>query len=70
MNKFLQWSEKYLEYSKDKNLRKGQNYMNALAAIDIDLYHEYTGTAWDCFYRDEKCNLFMEHLMKDWNIGE
>lgn len=43
--------------------------MNALASIDIDLYNEYTGKEWDCFYIDENCDIFMEHHIKDLKVN-
>lgn len=41
-----------------KQERKGQALMNALYEVRKDLYEIITGTDADCFYNDDKIQLF------------
>lgn len=43
-----------------KDLRKGQNLMNALYELNPDLYKQITGTEADCFYQDKNIHKFWE----------
>ena len=46
----------------DRCMRKGQSLMNALHAIEPDLYNEITGSDADCFYNDGKMVEFEKML--------
>ena len=43
-------------------LRRGQALMLVLHDLRPDLYHEITGTKWDCFYKDSVVDAFFEFL--------
>lgn len=43
-----------------RDLRKGQNLMNALYELNPDLYKQITGTEADCFYQDKNIPKFWE----------
>lgn len=64
--KFYDWNMRVVFY-RAKNLRLGQSYMNALADIDIELYRDWSGKPWDCFFSDDKCHIFMAKLQKEWS---
>ena len=56
--------EKLIEQSSEFHkqvpmLRKGQVLMNTFHKLHPDIYAEYVGTEWDCFYDDQKIGEFL-----------
>lgn len=52
---------RYLDY-KEKNLRKGQSIYNAACDMFPAFTKELNGTEFDCFYDDEKVDIFLDKL--------
>lgn len=66
-NKFLEWNEEIVRLSKSSSLlRKGQCWMNALCNVDKKLHDEIAGGEFDCYYNDDRCDKFVERLVKEW----
>ena len=59
MSKIREWENEVRKLESNTHLRKGQRYMVALSATDIDLYKKLHSTNADCFYQDEKCDQFL-----------
>lgn len=53
------------EYMRDKHIRRGQAYMNALYKVNPDLHDKILGTEADCFYVDEKIPEFIRVVYKE-----
>jgi hypothetical protein len=60
------WKRFWEEISQYTSLRKGQMLMCALYKTDMPLAEKITGTIWDCFYDDSKCEAFIEKLKEEW----
>lgn len=66
MNKWFEWSKYVEKYLRKPNLRRGQSFMLALSDIDKQLYNSIIDTEFDCFYADERCEVFIEKLQEAW----
>lgn len=70
--KFKAWRDQVEVFHKEKGLRLGQSYMNALYLIDRDTYSSMERglpySSIDCFHDDSKCDAFLTKLKKEWDI--
>ena len=59
------FQERYLYHRKGKIQRHGQATFNAACDVCPEIANELRGTEFDCFYDDDKADIFLSKIFKN-----